>query len=223
MHFDILTIFPEMFVSPLEHSILKRALAAGQITAKVWDIRDYAEGVHQKVDDTPYGGGAGMVFKPEPLVKALAKLEELKEYDQLALVCGRYEGVDQRAVELVIDEEICVGDYVVTGGELPALLVMDGVTRLLPGVLGNENSLEKESFAQGLLEHPHYTKPPVFRGLEVPCVLRSGHHRDIEDWQRRQSLKITLDRRPDLLEKADLTPEDQRYLKELQKEKKSVG
>lgn len=237
MRFDILTIFPDMFVSPMSHSILKRAQTAQKITLQVWNIRDAAEGVHAQVDDAPYGGGAGMVFKPEPLVKAIEvvptvgkrcnilltprgkllqqiDLEELLIYDQLVLVCGRYEGVDQRAIDLKIDKEISVGDYILTGGEIPAMILVDGVTRLIPGVLGCENSTVNESFAQGLLEHPHYTRPEIFRGQEVPAVLRSGNHREIEAWRRKESLRITQERRPDLLSTAG-------RLKELQKEKES--
>ena len=244
MQFDILTIFPEMFQSPLEHSILKRAISLKKIRISILNIRDFAEGPHRNVDDIPYGGGAGMVFKPEPLVRAIEsigtvgkrknilltprgrpltqeKVEELAGFDQLILVCGRYEGVDERVVELKIDEEISVGDYILSGGELAALLIIDAVSRLIPGVLGNEDSLKKESFVQGLLEHPHYTRPEIFRGLCIPPVLRSGNHKDIETWRRQEALKTTLDRRPDLLKKARLSPREESYLKELQKGEKS--
>ena len=225
MRFDIVSIFPGMFESPLNDSILKRAREAGAIEVHCHDIRTHTTDVHRTVDDTPYGGGAGMVMKPEPIVEAVEAVpregkslrvyltpqgeqlsqrvvKELKQYDQLVLICGRYEGVDERARKVIADREISIGDYVLSGGELAAMVVVDAVTRLLPGVLGNEDSIEDESFEQGTLEYPHYTRPDVFRGEAVPEVLKGGNHAEIARWRREQALERTAKRRPDLLEKA---------------------
>ena len=225
MRFDIVSIFPGMFESPLSDSILKRAREAGAIEVHHYDIRDKTTDPHRTVDDAPYGGGAGMVMKPEPIVAAVEAVpregkslrvyltpqgeqltqnvvRELKQYDQLVLICGRYEGVDERARTIIADREISIGDYVLSGGELAAMVVVDAVTRLLPGVLGNEDSIEEESFEQGTLEYPHYTRPDVFRGEAVPEVLKGGNHAEIARWRREKALERTTERRPDLLKKA---------------------
>ena len=235
MQFHVLTIFPEMFVSPLAASLLKKAQEKGILSCIVHNPRDYTTGKHRAVDDTPYGGGQGMVMKPEPIVAALegvcqslpnpwriflspqgqtltqAKVAELARRETLVLLCGRYEGVDER-VRLFIDEEISVGDYILSGGEMAALVVIDAVARLLPGVVGRHESVEDESFSHGLLEYPHYTRPEEFHGLLVPDVLLSGNHADIAAWRRRQSLLRTLYQRPDLLAKAEITEEEKRWL-----------
>lgn len=223
LQFDIITIFPQLFDSPFSHSILKRAQEAGLITIRLRDLRDFTEDKHRKTDDIPYGGGPGMVMKPEPLVKAIEgaaqpgkkvrriyfspqgtplkqeKLASYLEYDRLVLLCGRYEGVDERVIEHFIDEEVSIGDYVLTGGEFAAMVFVDAVSRLIPGVLGEEESLKNESFASSLLEYPQYTRPPDFRGQKVPEVLLSGDHAKIEIWRREQALQRTLRKRPDLL------------------------
>lgn len=224
MQIDILTIFPEMFASPFGSTIIKRGCDAGAVKINLINIRDFATDPHKTVDDAPYGGGAGMVMKADILARVVESIERvgknavvllsaqgeklehkvcegLSKFDQLVLVCGRYEGVDQRFIELYVDREISVGDYVLSGGEIPAMIVCDSVIRLLPNVLGNEESLISESFSDGLLEYPHYTRPPEFRGLKVPEVLLSGHHKEIEKWRTEQSRKITKERRPDLLKK----------------------
>jgi len=222
MQFDILTLFPDMFTGPLTESILKRAAQAGQISIDVHDIRAYTTDKHHSADDAPYGGGAGMVMKPEPLVAAIeaarqrnpgarvlllspqgrrftqAVAEELAAQPALILVCGRYEGVDERVAGF-IDGELSLGDFVLTGGEPAALAVIDAVARLLPGALGNEESARNESFSEGLLEGPQYTRPAEFRGLKVPEVLLSGDHAKIAQWRREQSVLRTQERRPDLL------------------------
>ena len=219
MHFDLLSLFPESFESYLNASILKRAREGGLIVTRTWNIRDYAHDKHQKTDDTPYGGGAGMVMKPEPIFECVEAAfaegdvsrertrvilfsakgkpfrqedaRRLSGYERLILICGRYEGVDERVAEHLIDEELSVGDYVLTGGELPALIVVDAVSRLIPGVLGNEESAETESWSEeGVLEHPQYTKPEDFRGWKVPEVLLSGHHGEIAKWRAENSRKI---------------------------------
>lgn len=238
---EVLTLFPELLEGPLSVSILGKARESGRLDVTLTNIRDYAEGRHKVCDDTPYGGGAGMVMKPEPLTESIeaarARVPEgaksavvlltpggrvfdqpraraLAELDHLILVCGRYEGVDERIMGL-IDEELSIGDFVLTGGEPAALVVIDAVTRLRPGVLGNAESAEDESFETGLLEYPHYTRPAKYRGQTVPEVLRSGDHAKIERWRREQSLLRTAERRPDLLETADLTDEDRLFLEEV--------
>ena len=239
IHVDVLTLFPEAFGSPLACGPLKRAREVGVLSVALHQLRDYASGRHLQVDDVPYGGGEGMVLKPEPLVAALAHLATTQEargrrilfsaagrrFDQVAarqlaaeprlvLVCGRYEGVDERVVAHV-DEELSIGDYVLSGGELPALVVLDAIARLLPGVLGNAASAPNDSYAHGLLEHPQYTRPWELDGDAVPGILASGDHGAIARWRREQSLRRTFERRPDLLDVADLDAADVAYLERL--------
>ena len=236
MRIDILTLFPGMFRGPFDESIIKRAAAEGIIRIAVHDIRDYAEGRHRVVDDYPYGGGPGMVMKPEPIAAALdavaaqapergptvlltpqgrrfgqAVAREYAAVSRLTLLCGRYEGVDERVRGLVSDE-LSVGDFVLSGGEPAAILVVDAVVRLLPGVLGSSESLTEESHACGLLEYPQYTRPPAFRGQEVPAILLSGNHQEVARWRRQQSLRRTAQRRPDLLVCAELTASERIWL-----------
>jgi len=239
IRFDILTIFPEMFASPFDCSLLKRARERGLIDIRLHNIRSYAVDKHRMTDDAPYGGGGGMVMKAEPIDRALAGIvqkreqalvvlltpqgetfnqimaEELAGYFQIVLICGHYEGVDERIVAYLIDREISIGDYVLTGGELSAMVVIDAVSRLIPGVLGNCESASFDSFSTGLLEHPHYTRPSEYRGWKVPEVLLSGNHQRIQAWRRRESLRRTFLRRPDLLEKAKLSGEDIKILKDI--------
>jgi tRNA (guanine37-N1)-methyltransferase len=238
MIFDILTLFPEMFLSPLEGSIIGKARAEGLITVNLINIRDYAEGKHRVTDDYPYGGGKGMIMKPEPIIKGITavrsehpatwvclmtpqgnplKQESVKQLaarPHIALVCGRYEGVDER-VRAFVDEEISLGDYILTGGELAALVMVDAIARLIPGVLGDEGSSEEDSFSRGLLEYPQYTRPREYEGREVPEVLLSGDHQTIEQWKRREALRRTWQRRPELLSEKELSQEDQEFLDEL--------
>ncbi len=238
MKFHILTLFPAMFQGPLTESILRRGVESGAIGVELHNIRDYTLDRHRTVDDAPYGGGAGMVMKVEPLaacieaVKAQAPrarviltsprgepftqavARELAAEERLIILCGRYEGIDERVLELYVDREISIGDYVLTGGELAAMVVVDAVSRLVPGVLGSEESALDESFSDGLLEYPQYTRPPEFRGLAVPPVLLSGNHREIDRWRRQQALLHTVRRRPDLLATASLTREDEKFLRE---------
>jgi tRNA (guanine37-N1)-methyltransferase len=250
--FDVVTIFPEFFGGILEHGLLKRALAGGQIDIRLHDLRDSTDDRHRTVDDRPFGGGPGMVFKPEPLFRAVEALKaengetdspvillspqgrllsqavakELSEHARLTLICGRYEGVDERVATNLVTDELSIGDYVLSGGELAAAVVMETVARLLPGVLGNEASHEYESFApldsngsagdEGLLDFPQYTRPAEFAGLKVPEVLLSGNHQEIREWRHRQALEKTWRRRPDLLASIRLSPEDREVLKELE-------
>ena len=238
IRFDILTVFPEMFASPCGCSLLKKAQDRGLIEIQLHDIRDYAEDKHRMTDDAPYGGGGGMVMKVEPIDRALRSLpitgegvpiilltpqgrrfcqkmaEELAAYPQLVLVCGHYEGVDERVRTRLVNREISIGDYVLTGGELSAMVVVDAVSRLVPGVLGNSDSAAADSFSMGLLEYPHYTRPAEYRGWEVPDVLLQGNHRQIELWRRRESLRRTRRRRPDLLIDRVLSEEEKRWLAE---------
>jgi tRNA (guanine37-N1)-methyltransferase len=238
MRIDVVTLFPELFEGPLRVSIIGRAVERGLVSFGVNDLREHGLGRHRSVDDYPYGGGAGMVMRPEPLHAAVEPLREagahvilldpagerltdalardLAGMPHLALVCGRYEGIDERARALV-DREVSIGDYVLTGGELPALVLIDTVVRLLPGVIEAE-SHEGDSFASGLLEHPQYTRPEEFHGMAVPPVLLSGHHGEVERWRRREALRRTLQRRPDLLESASLTDADRELLDELRAE-----
>lgn len=240
MHIDVFTLFPSMFAGPLTESILKRAQEMGMLSVALHDIRRYTTDRHHTADDTPYGGGGGMVMKPEPVVTAVEAAvppgvpvillspqgrvftqdiaQELAQHERLALVCGHYEGVDERVRQLVVTDEISIGDYVLTGGELAAMVIVDAVARLLPGVLGDPDAPDKDSHAAGLLEHPHYTRPPEFRGLKVPEVLLSGHEARIAQWRRRESLRRTWQRRPDLLLTADLTDEDRAFLVTLAQE-----
>jgi tRNA (guanine37-N1)-methyltransferase len=238
MRIDVVTLFPELFDAPLRTSVVGRAVERGLISFGVHDLREHGLGRHRSVDDYPYGGGAGMVMRPEPLFAAVEPLRQagghvilldpagerltdplarrLATEPHLALVCGRYEGVDERA-RLLADREVSIGDYVLTGGELPALVLIDAVVRLVPGVI-EEESHALDSFAAGLLEHPQYTRPEVFRGESVPPVLLSGHHGEVERWRRREALRRTLERRPDLLETAALTDDDRQILDELRGE-----
>ena len=242
MRFDILTLFPAMFQGPMTESILKRARERGLLSVHLHDIRDYATDKHRTVDDTPYGGGGGMVMRVGPLVAAIedvrgedadapvilltpqgrtftqAVAQELAQHQRLILVCGRYEGVDERVRQLAITDEISVGDYVLTGGELAAMIIVDAVARLIPGVLGARWAAEEDSHAMGLLEYPHYTRPPEFRGLRVPDVLLSGDHGAVERWRREQAIRRTWRRRPDLLLSATLSEAEQWLLAALAEE-----
>jgi len=235
---DILTLFPDMFESAFSASIIGRARQNGLLDIRLWDIRLFATDRHKTADDKPYGGGPGMVMKIEPLAACLdavlseepplalpvivtspqgrllhdALVREWAGYERLVLVCGHYEGIDERLHQLYNTMEISIGDYVLTGGELPAMVIVDAVSRFLPGVLGGEESALGDCFSDGLLKHPQYSRPPLFRGLAVPSVLLSGHHEEIRLWRRRQALLRTRERRPDLLAKAALTEEDLRLL-----------
>ena len=237
MKCDILTLFPDMVEAVLSASILGRAREKGLLESRAVNLRDYAEGRHKVADDYPYGGGVGMVLKPEPVFRAVEDLrarhgdvrlvlmtpqgrtltqavaaEFAVETRRVVFICGHYEGIDERVRMGLAPEELSVGDYILTGGELAALIVVDAAARLIPGVLGDQQSAEADSFVDSLLDHPHYTRPPVFRGMEVPEVLRSGDHRAIRAWRRAQSLLNTYAKRPDLLEQAALTPEDRQVL-----------
>ena len=237
MNFAVLTIFPEMFDLFWDHGIIRRAISKKKITATAINIRDFAEGRHRVTDDRPYGGGCGMVMKPEPLVRAIKAAEEkapaskrilltpqgrvfdqklaheLTRFESLILVCGRYEGVDERINERYIDYEISIGDYVLTGGELAAMVIIDALTRLLPGTLGGEDSAEKDSFTQDLLEHAHYTRPRFFEGTAVPEVLLSGNHEEIDKWRLEASLIRTFLKRPDLMQSRSITKQETEILK----------
>ncbi|BBH20898.1 tRNA (guanine-N(1)-)-methyltransferase [Paenibacillus baekrokdamisoli] len=240
MRIDVLTLFPAMFDGVFGASILGKARDKGIVSLNAVNFRDYANNKHNTVDDYPYGGGGGMVLKPEPLFAAVEdlmpeggqrprvilmcpqgetysqrKAEELAAHEHLVFVCGHYEGYDERIREHLVTDELSIGDYVLTGGELPAMVVIDSVVRLLPGVLGNENSAVTDSFSTGLLEHPHYTRPASFRGWDVPDVLLSGHHKNVEAWRREQSLLRTLQRRPELLEQIELTKKERVWLDKL--------
>ena len=230
MHFHVLTLFPEMIEQGMNTSIMGRAIERGYISLKATDIRDYAANKHNKVDDTPYGGGAGMVMQAAPVYGAYEAVkeqigyrprviyltpqgstfsqpmaEEFAKEQDLVFLCGHYEGIDERVLEEIVTDYVSIGDYVLTGGELPAMVMMDAISRLVPGVLHNEASAEFESFQGNLLEHPHYSRPEVWHEKRVPEVLLSGHHANIEKWRREQSVIRTAERRPDLLEKADLS------------------
>lgn len=241
MRFDVLTIFPSLFEHYPREGILGKAIEKRQIELRPVNIRDYAMDPHKTTDDRPYGGGDGMVMKPEPIFMALNSVErkersmvllltpqgeifdqamawELACLDQIILICGRYEGVDERIRELCVDREVSIGDYVLSGGELAALVIIDAVSRLIPGVLGGKRSAQEDSFSDGLLEYPQYTRPREFRGLKVPDVLLSGDHEKIRQWRKAESLKRTLLRRPDLLDKAKLSPQDLALLEEVKKE-----
>jgi tRNA (guanine37-N1)-methyltransferase len=262
MRFDVFTLFPSIFESPLKESMLKRAIESGSLDVQLHNIRDYAEGRHQVTDDYPYGGGGGMVMKPEPVfaaVEAVLGLEirnaevgmpnevepafgiqhsafpivlltpqgrlfnqqvafELAQYDRVALICGRYEGFDERIREHLATDEISIGDYVLTGGELAALVVVDAVIRLKPGVLGDPTGALDDSHASGLLEYPHYTRPPEFRGWRVPEILLSGDHAKVDQWRREQALLRTWGRRPELLDRAELSELDRAFLHRLDQE-----
>jgi tRNA (guanine37-N1)-methyltransferase len=244
MKFDIVTIFPRMVEAGLAEGVVSRGIANGVLDIRVHDLREFTADRHRSVDDVPYGGGPGMVMKPEPLVKACTAIAETRgtpgavivlspqgrRFDQaeavrlgglghVVLLCGRYEGMDERVLELVGAEELSIGDYVVSGGELPALVVVDAVSRLVPGVVGDGQSVEEDSFARGLLDHPHYTRPAAFAGHDVPPVLLSGHHGDVRRWRRKAALARTLERRPDLLAVAELDADDRVLLDEIANER----
>lgn len=247
MNIRVLTLFPEMFDGVLHSSMMKRAQEERAVTFDIVNFREYSTNKHKKVDDYPYGGGAGMVLKPEPLFEAVEatkkktnraprvllmcpqgerftqqKAEELAEEEELIFLCGHYEGYDERIREHLVTDELSLGDFVLTGGELAAMTMIDAVVRLLPDVLGNEVSPKDDSFSTGLLEHPQYTRPASYKGLNVPEVLLSGDHAKIAAWRRYESLKRTYQRRPDLLENYPLTEEDQQMLVEIEKETKKV-
>ncbi len=238
MNFHVLTLFPEMIQNVLKESITGRAIRKGSITLNTVNIRDFTDNKHGHVDDYPYGGGAGMVMQPEPVFRAYQSVkerieepvrviyltpqgkvfnqtmaEELAGEKNLIFLCGHYEGVDERVLNRIVTDNISIGDYVLTGGELPALVMIDAISRKVSGVLGNDASAEIETFYDNLLEYPQYTRPEVFMGEKVPDVLLSGHHANIEKWRREKSLERTMDLRPDLLEKANLTASDKEYLK----------
>ncbi|GAB4541312.1 MAG: tRNA (guanosine(37)-N1)-methyltransferase TrmD [Anaerolineales bacterium] len=239
MQFDVFTLLPEVFMPYLETSILKRALQRGLIDVRLHNIRDYAKDKHHTTDDAPYGGGGGMVMKVEPIFDAVESVlgterdfpvilltpqgrafnqnvaQELSQYSRIALICGRYEGFDERIREHLVTDEISIGDYVLTGGELPALMMIDAVSRLLPDVLGDPTGAQDDSHAMGLLEYPHYTRPPEFRGWKIPDVLLTGDHAKIERWRREQALLRTLKKRPDMLQTAELTAQDLKFLQSL--------
>lgn len=240
MNVDIITIFPRTIDSALQEGIVRRAIARGLVDVRVHDLRAFTSDRHRSVDDAPYGGGPGMVFKPEPLFKAVEAIAHepagasavilmspqgrpfsqagavrLSGLNRIVLICGRYEGVDERVRAELATEELSIGDYVLTGGELPALVVLDAVVRLVPGVVGDEESVEAESFTRGLLDHPQYTRPAEFRDLRVPEVLLSGHHDEIRRWRKREALRRTLENRPDLLARAELDVEEREMLREL--------
>src|SRR5215210_8688910 len=244
MQFEVFTLLPEVFPPYFESSILQRARQRGLIDVRVHNIRDYTHDKHHTTDDTPYGGGGGMVMKPEPVFEAVESVlgpriasqpvtvpvilltpqgrvfnqsvaEELARYERIALLCGRYEGVDERIRQHLVADEISIGDYVLTGGELPALLIIDAVSRLLPGVLGDPTGAQDDSHSMGLLEYPHYTKPAEFRGWKVPDLLLSGDHAKIEKWRREQALARTLKKRPDMIERAELSEKDKQFVEGL--------
>ncbi|MEW6623280.1 MAG: tRNA (guanosine(37)-N1)-methyltransferase TrmD [Bacillota bacterium] len=239
MRFDVITIFPDMVDYPLSKSIIGKARDKGKIDIKVHNLRDYSGNKHNIVDDTPYGGGPGMIMKVEPFFNAVKSLklnkaeslvvlmspqgvtftqnmaQEMLRFKRLVILCGHYEGIDERVKDLLVDREISIGDYVLTGGEISAMVIIDAITRLIPGVLGHGESVKEESFTNGLLEYPHYTKPRDFEGLKVPEVLLSGNHAKIEMWRRTQSLIRTAKRRPDLLKKAKLEMQDHELLKKI--------
>lgn len=240
MRFDILTIFPDFFESPLKQSILGKAIGKGLIEIVIHNIRDFALDKHKTTDDSPYGGGEGMVMKAEPIVMAVESVKagsnknpkviltspQGRQFNQqvaaefaastgLVIICGRYEGVDERVKELAVDMEVSAGDYVLSGGETSALVIIDAVSRLVPGVLGSDESAKDDSFSCGLLEYPQYTRPESFRGLKVPEILLSGNHQEIKNWRRLESIKRTFEKRPDLLERVQLTEKEKEHLKEL--------
>ncbi|WP_314586094.1 tRNA (guanosine(37)-N1)-methyltransferase TrmD [Paenibacillus terrigena] len=240
MRMDVLTLFPEMFEGVFNSSILGKAQEKGIVQLRAHNFREHANNKHNTVDDYPYGGGGGMVLKAEPIFSAVesliegdapkprvilmcpqgerytqAKAEELAKEEHLIFICGHYEGYDERIREYLVTDELSVGDYVLTGGELPAMTIIDSVARLLPGVLGNETSAVTDSFSTGLLEYPHYTRPADFRGMKVPDILLSGHHANVEAWRKQQSLRRTLERRPDLLEHVELNKKEKKWLQDI--------
>ena len=240
MRIDILSLFPEFLSALSNWSIIGRAIEEGKVQINNVNIRDISKNKHKKVDDYPFGGGPGMVMAPEPILGAINSVKkmdsrviylspqgkpfnqelanELSKESHLILLCGHYEGIDNRIIDNYIDEEISIGDFVLTGGEIPAMIIVDSVVRLLPGVLSGENSFTEESHYNGLLEHPQYTRPREFNGYCVPDVLLSGNHKNIEDWKKEESLKTTLDKRPDLLKKVNLSKEENKILSKIKKE-----
>jgi tRNA (guanine37-N1)-methyltransferase len=243
MRIDILTLFPEMFEAVLKESIIGRAAEKQLLELEFHNIRDYSENKHRKVDDYPYGGGLGMIMQCQPIfavVEAISKklgkkpytilmspqgrtfnqskAKEFSTYENLMIICGHYEGIDERVTEALVDEEVSIGDFVLTGGEIAAMAVADTTCRLIPGVLKEEASYGVESFSEGLLEYPQYTRPIVYNGIEVPEILLSGHHANIEKWRRQQSLKRTYEKRPEMLSEADLTEDDLKFLDKIKKE-----
>ena len=236
MKIDILTLFPGMFQGPLNESLLKKAQEKGLLSLNIINLRDFTSDKHKTADDTPYGGGAGMVMKVEPITRALSrvtshesrvvlmcptgrlltqkKVKELAKEKHLIILCGHYEGVDERVRDMV-DDEISIGDYVLTGGEIPAMVLVDAVARQVPRVVKEEESIKKDSFYQGILDHPSYTKPEEFEGKRVPEILLSGHHAEIDRWRRKEALRLTLFKRPELLAKAELSLEDNKLLEEI--------
>jgi tRNA (guanine37-N1)-methyltransferase len=243
MRFDIITIFPEMFAGVFSGGVVKRALDRGTLRIELHDLRDFTTDKHRQVDDRPFGGLEGMVLKPEPIFRAVEAVRgdgrskvyllspqgrrldaelarELAMEEQVVLICGRYEGVDERVVEHLADGEISIGDYVLSGGELAAAVVVDAAARFVPGVVGKEGSVRNDSFAEGVLDFPQYTRPREFRGLKVPPVLFSGDHKKIERWRRKKALEKTIRLRPDLVRNRTLNPEDKRLLEEISEERK---
>ena len=248
MHFDILTLFPGLFAGVFEESIIKRAREAGLVSLTLHNIRDHATGRHSVTDDTPYGGGGGMIMKPEPIFAAVEAVlgeemgsvpvvlltpkgrrftqnaaRDLTHHRRLLLICGRYEGIDERVHQCLATDEISIGDYVLAGGEVAAMVIVEAVTRLIPGVLGDPSAPFEDSHAEGLLEYPQYTRPPLFRGKAVPDVLLSGHHAEIVRWRRRQALRRTWELRPDLLPSARLDEDERNYLQQLKSQHESNG
>lgn len=246
MNIKVMTLFPEMFSGPLNNSIIQRARDNKLIHMEFINIRDYADNKHKKVDDYPYGGGPGMVMTPQPIFDCYNNIintmniennekprviylspkgktfnqnmaVELSKEKNIIMICGHYEGIDQRVIDEIVTDEISIGDYVLTGGEIPAMVIIDSVSRLIPGVLSQNQSFEEESFYSGLLEYPQYTRPREFRGLNVPSVLTSGDHKKIENWRREQSLKITFERRSDLLDNIEYSKKDKEFLKKIRK------
>jgi tRNA (guanine37-N1)-methyltransferase len=240
---DVVTIFPAMVEPALGEGVVGRARERGDVEIRVRDLRDYTDDKHHVVDDVSFGGGPGMVMKPEPLFRAVEAIaaergapsavllmtpqgrrfthemaERFSRLERIVVLCGRYEGVDERVTETLVTDEVSIGDYVLTGGELPALVVIDAVVRLVPGVVGDAASVEEDSFVRGLLDHPHYTRPAVFRGMAVPDVLVSGHHAEIARWRRRERLRRTMDRRPELMAAADLSADERRELEAIRRE-----
>lgn len=248
INFYVLTLFPEMILSGMNTSVIGRAIENGLISLEAVDIREYSTDKHLHVDDYPYGGGAGMVMQPEPVYRAFLDIkektgkkeirvvyltpqgkvfkqemaQEFSKEEDIIFLCGHYEGIDERVLEMIVTDYVSVGDYVLTGGELPAMVMMDAIARLVPKVLNNDSSAELESFQGNLLEYPQYTRPAEFFGKKVPEVLLSGHHKNIEKWRREQSLIRTLERRADLLEKAELSKEDKEFLKKVEIERKKT-
>jgi tRNA (guanine37-N1)-methyltransferase len=247
MRFDFFSLFPRYFESPLSGAIFQRAMDRGKAEYHVHNIRDYAHDKHRITDDYPYGGGAGMVLKPEPVFEAVeavlasctapdcavilmtpqgklfsqAEARRLAGFSRLLIICGHYEGMDERVIQHLITDEISIGDYVLSGGELPAMVVADAVVRLVPGVLGSADSTREESHSTGLLEYPQYTRPPEYRGIKVPGVLLSGHHGEIARWRRKESLRRTLERRPEMLKQVNLSPDDKMYINDIEAERMS--